>query len=394
MLLTLIGIVPLYFLAWFIARLCLRDKILQASVKPSAKYWQIDGLRFFLAFSVFLHHMFIMRQYRSKGIWSLTEDRVVTFLGQGGVSLFFIITAFLFWDKALKKPNSFNAVEFLAGRIRRLAPAYLLVAVPFLILSLAPEPVFEWALVRQVFQSLALGFFGPINIGSLNLSPAYVGVFWTLFYEWRFYFLLPALYIIFNFNNYLKISSLLCLIVLLISAFVDTQISRDWPYISLFASGILAANIYNSAAFHNVRINHIIVDVLFILSLFVNLVSSDTFYGTNKPIMFLITFVFLLKLHPESLVGRILKDPATILLGNASYSTYVIHGFIISLTVLPFAASQQGMSALNFMLFAVVSTLFVSLLSLAAYRYVELPFAFRPPSPRPSGVIPNDPNPL
>lgn len=376
---TLIYILPLYILAWFCARLCLRDPVLlEKSVSP-AKYWQLDGLRFFLAFSVFLHHTFIIRGYVATGHWALTDDRVVTFLGEGGVSLFFIITAFLFWDKALKKPYDFDAVAFFIGRIRRLVPAYLVVAVPFLLLSLANLPILNWALFGDILRISSLGYFGTVDVGNLSLSPAYIGAFWTLFYEWKFYFLLPMLYVLLRLKNAWTIVAGIAGTILILSLISDSEISREWPYISLFASGILAATFYNSKYFDRINLSQLSLALVFISSLLLNLYSNYSYYGGDNPILFFLAFIVLLKIEKTSLLGKVLASQPTILLGNASYSMYVLHGFVISvISITLFSVLGQFDDSL-FAIFCLISTAAVVFLSIAVYKYIELPYAFRRP---------------
>lgn len=380
---TVFAVLPLYGMAWLVAKASLKDPVLSAKTESAEKYWQIDGLRFFLAFSVFVHHAFIIRDYVARGVWRLTDDRFVTFLGQAGVSLFFIITAFLFWDKALRKPDGFNAVAFFAGRFRRLAPAYLVAALPFILISLAKLPDLNWNLIRELLQTLGFGFFGAVNLGSLSLSPAYIGVFWTLFYEWKFYLFLPVLYVLLQIRSGQAISTALCVITLILSSLADTGLSKDWPYISLFAAGILAANLHHAALFREYRVNQNLAAAGLVLLIVFNLMSSETYYGTNRPILFLAVFLLVLKIEKPSFVGRVLASRPTLLLGNASYSMYVIHGLIISALAVPFTFNSNLMSTPVFVFFCMVSTVAVALLSVATYKYVELPYAFRKSSPSP-----------
>ncbi|WP_291426861.1 acyltransferase [Deinococcus sp.] len=381
---TLISILPLYILGWFCAKFCLGDRLLREKSELPAKYWQIDGLRFFLAFSVFLSHTFIIREYVVTGRWALTDDKVATFLGQGGVSLFFIITAFLFWDKAMRQPLKFDAVEFFIGRIRRLAPAYLIVAVPFIILSLIQIPFFSPSIIKEVFQTLGLGYFRSVNIGVAHLSPAYTGVFWTLFYEWKFYFFLPVLYILLRFKNALTLTASLASLVLLTSSILDIGLSKDWPFISLFASGILSATIYNSKYFEELRCSQYLVGAIFIGSILFHIFSfsGESYYGASHPTLFFITFLALLKIEKTSIIGRVFLGAPTILLGSASYSLYVAHGFIISALSILFYSLFGVFSNTVFYIFSIGSTCLVSLLSIALYRYIELPYAFRKPLPQ------------
>lgn len=73
----------------------------------------IEGLHGYLAFSVFLHHAIITRHYLTMGEWEAPTLHASTMLGEGGVTLFFLITAFL-W--ALARLGSFRNAGHQWGR--------------------------------------------------------------------------------------------------------------------------------------------------------------------------------------------------------------------------------------------------------------------------------------
>ncbi len=136
-------------------------------------------------------------------------------LGPISVSLFYMITGFLFGFKLFK--DEFNIKYFISSRIRRIVPLYLfsvliLVVVVFYIndfilkedlISLI-ENILRWA-------SFKFANFTPINHDSRVFEIQ--SVYWTLKWEWKFYIALPFLFLLrkkfFKDKNILFISILL-----------------------------------------------------------------------------------------------------------------------------------------------------------------------------------------
>lgn len=61
----------------------------------------IDGLRGYLAVGVFIHHAVIYYRYLTERIWDNPASSLYTQLGSINVSLFFMITGYLFWGKII-----------------------------------------------------------------------------------------------------------------------------------------------------------------------------------------------------------------------------------------------------------------------------------------------------
>jgi peptidoglycan/LPS O-acetylase OafA/YrhL len=88
----------------------------------------IDGLRGFLAFGVFVHHASIWYYFLQHGSWVVPESRLYTHLGQSTVTVFFMITGFLFYGKVLEsKKNNIDWLRLYVSRCLRILPLFLLV---------------------------------------------------------------------------------------------------------------------------------------------------------------------------------------------------------------------------------------------------------------------------
>lgn len=156
----------------------------------------IDGLRGFLATGVFFHHALIYHRYLQDGVWTVPPSNFYTQLGQSGVTLFFMITGYLFWGKIISSDRRLSWVNLYIGRVFRIGPLYflsifLMLFVIFWSVGFAlAEP---WPVVwHQMTPLVALGWFTPGDQINAYRQPwvLIAGVTWTLRYEWIFYLLI------------------------------------------------------------------------------------------------------------------------------------------------------------------------------------------------------------
>ena len=82
----------------------------------------LDGLRGFLALSVFVHHLVITHRYLQSGTWDYPPSAFYTLLGQVGFGVFFMITGFLFWGKLLDARGRPDWWTLYLGRVFRIGP--------------------------------------------------------------------------------------------------------------------------------------------------------------------------------------------------------------------------------------------------------------------------------
>ena len=158
----------------------------------------LDGLRGLLAFMVVFDHTDFWRGALLHGRWSPT-DMVDREAGSIGVSMFFMITATLFFGKILDERSRIHWGRLYVGRVFRIAPVYLL-AVGAMFLAVAIETRFTLRvpavrLARELGTWLLLGI-GPPDLpinGDTAAAGNIAGVAWSLRYEWLFYAALPVL---------------------------------------------------------------------------------------------------------------------------------------------------------------------------------------------------------
>ncbi|EEX5507901.1 acyltransferase family protein, partial [Escherichia coli] len=86
----------------------------------------MDGLRYFLASFVAIFHSDYFVRYITTGKWE-TIYNDISYIAQFAVSIFFMITAFLFWGKISKKEDV-DWVNLYKDRLFRIAPATIFTA--------------------------------------------------------------------------------------------------------------------------------------------------------------------------------------------------------------------------------------------------------------------------
>ena len=158
---------------------------------------QLDGLRGFLALGVFLHHAAIYRQYLRDGGW-WTPAGPLAQLGPLAVTLFFMVTAYLFYGRLIDEQGRPDWLRLYIGRLFRIGPVYLL-AIGGMFAIVAVDSGLQLRvpagqLAGEIASWLALGAGPRVDLnGFPDTRHLLAGVTWTLQSEWLFYASLPLL---------------------------------------------------------------------------------------------------------------------------------------------------------------------------------------------------------
>lgn len=185
---------------------CLRlDGLVAApEFKGSNRAGELDGLRGVLAFSVFLTHAASSYRYWSTGEWRWPPSQFYTMLGFVPVSIFFMITGFLFWDRVISGRIDWKI--FFIRRAFRLLPLYLFALVLLLAIvgvvsrERAPEPLLQIAI--EIGRWASLGVLGRPDINGVERTWVINTATWTLRPEAIFYTALPLLAIFRRFRTF------------------------------------------------------------------------------------------------------------------------------------------------------------------------------------------------
>lgn len=280
-------------------------------------FYAVQSMRAFAAIFVVMFHEIFGYTYTHEQMgaafpWFFNLGHLSLF-GACGVHLFFVISGFVMGIQR-NEPGRVGAVTFLKKRVIRIVPMYWIGTF-----------VMAWILKIPVAGNLTTW------AKSLLFFPDYggfpiLGVGWTLNYEAVFYVAFAVVMIWARRNvGYL---------FALFAFFFIAKKSIDWPVLQFFGAGMVAeflvgvliSRVYQAQIFQSRA------PLIFILG-WLALVSSATWYGPNKVwddfavIVWGIpaALIILGAVAIESWDFSIFKLKPVVLIGNASYSIYLIH---------------------------------------------------------------------
>jgi peptidoglycan/LPS O-acetylase OafA/YrhL len=343
---------------------------------PKHRYAPIDGLRGFLATFVFLHHSSMMYYFIHVHKWSQIPSSLFNHFGSTSVALFFMITAFLFFSKLIDAfKGQLDWTKLYVSRVVRIMPLYLL---SILMLFLVVGIISNFTL-REPFGNLSLQlgqwtlFMEPdINrlAGSRHIN---AGVQWSLAFEWLFYSSLAIMGMLFfrirtSYTVLLLATlSLAVFILIIFEAYPD----RAWIRMAPFLSGIAAAIFARNDRTHRVLSSNWIAPVLLIVLYF----AVACYRSVFAIVPFLCISVFFIGIACGNNLFGILTLRAAGLLGQISYSIYLLHGLFL-FTIFYFVIGFDGGAQLSFtsywLTIAFISFFMIIFCSFT-YRYIEKP---------------------
>ncbi len=342
------------------------------TAKVPARYSSLDGLRGFAALSVVFHHLFITNRFIDTGIWIEADSRFYALLGPVGVSLFFMITGFLFWGKILRTRGRPRWHELYVNRVFRIAPLYLFVVVMMLLIVFARtgfELREESAIVVIVamLQWLALGIIDTQpTVNTYEAKHVLAGVTWTIFYEWLFYASLIVTAFFARGRKHLVFISLALVLTLIGKTFLHWDESG---FALLFLCGMAVASLLHEKI--KLRISPWLSSLIALTCIALVLISSRNGYGTVT--MLMLALFFYLVCSGTSVFGLLTSTPAT-RLGNISYSIYLMQGLVLTMvfSIVPLKNFAMA-SALNYWIIGMVCLFALLICATFGYLYIERP---------------------
>jgi len=285
----------------------------------------------------------------------------IPLLGYLGVDFFFVLSGFIIMYAHLKDPHTFAATKkYILKRVTRIYPAYLPIGLAVYFLAASSGPAHA--------SFLSTLFLIPAN------KPVALPQAWTLVHEMMFYCIFLLFFISWRF---LLSGLLVWAAVICISTFSYRPMGWLLPPLSWinleFMLGVGAAGLFHfyhqQLAFHKGKIT--------ILGMFTFMILLSVLVGrTNGVIalrlMFACSLVFLIigfALYEYD--GKIHWPKPLLLIGNASYSLYLIHFSVIAITFKILSHYQARFATMFISGFAL--SLVVGLLY---YFTVERPFIY------------------
>lgn len=331
------------------------------------RYGAIDGLRGYLALSVFIHHFIITWYWKNSGIWQAPPEIYFQNFGKVAIAIFFMITGFLFISKIIYDNGKTNWYKLYKSRIYRIYPLYIFV---LLLISLVVfyESDFKInvepeVLLKQYFKWLI--YYGYIINDYINTNLIIAGVDWTLKYEWVFYLSLPLVSFFVHKNKFLLIIFILSIFMIYVFPqaifFISTKL-----FIFFLIGGLTAyLNLYNLYFLKN----------KFWASVAILSLSFAIFYPVTLDTIhiMLIAIFFIIIALGNSLFG-LLQSKASKILGEISYSIYLMHGFVLYMLFSVINISDLTMFSLfQYIQIMPMVSLLVLLVAMLTYLTIELP---------------------
>jgi len=340
--------------------------------KAEGRFATIDGLRGYLAFFVFLHHSCIWYFYLRTSEFGAPPTNFMANIGRASVSLFFMITGFLFSRKLINdKEKGIDWIKLYVSRILRLTPLYLfamlllfgtVAVVSDFTLTQSPVTVAVNALRWIGFSSFGEPDLNGIEGTNLILS----GVPWSLAYEWAFYLCLPLLAVALG-----AIPLLPVLAIGFIGALDFFQIHAELRFFSPFFSGIIAALLCRYTGFRNISQKRV-ASLIAIAAIAMALTLFQTAYSRIP--FALLSLSFALIAGGATMFGA-LTNRLSRMLGEFAYSIYLLHGFVL-FALFNFVIGKQHAKLLTPMehwLTIFLTTPILIIFSYTTFRFIEKP---------------------
>ena len=341
----------------------------------SSQINSLTGVRWIAALFVYLSHT-ILDKNLSQNLLQFSAN------GYCGVTIFFILSAFILTVNYHERLDSQNVSKYLVARAARILPIYYTVLVFVLLqtkLSNGEIPNWTWKhiLLIQVWDtdiSVAMGLNGPA---------------WSIGVEVFFYLIFPFLVIICSrMLRTFRASSLLTVLGIgLTSVFYfrfrngigdvsDSNSTHQWLYrspitrIGDFVYGIGLAGIYLSVP--KVRKVQMLASFMTYISI-ASIVFMMYFTSPQTAISWDLQYAFPagtlilgLALNQTSYLSRLLSTNVFVRLGEISFTFYLIH------TVLPFDGSLKDTTIFGIAFYILNLALFCSV-SYSLFQFVEKP---------------------
>jgi peptidoglycan/LPS O-acetylase OafA/YrhL len=329
----------------------------------SGRTQMLDGLRGWLALGVFFAHSVTTYAWYTTGSWDGAIAPFYGRTGQIGVSIFFMITGYLFWGRVVRAKGRLDVPSFYLSRVRRIVPMYLFsVAMVLAVVALLSDFALRVApgeLLRELRSWLSFGFMYAGELNGVKDAHNINAVYWTLAYEWMFYLSLPMLALFWRGPG---------LLVMVVTAFL---FCLQTPVTLNFIAGGAAAVLVESRLFRSALAAKWMTPLpLAAIGLVFTYPSA---FGLMPSVLMFIFFLFVV--HGNSLFG-VLATRASKMLGTVSYSIYLVH--CIALFVVMRAVDARfpisGLEPLQYWMFAALAAVATVAISALTYRYVEYPF--------------------
>lgn len=318
----------------------------------------IEGLRGIACMMVFISHSaYTFNHMKYDTNISYSSFYSAGSMGSLGVEIFFCITGYLFSNKI--KNNLFD-FSFFVKRIKRLAPAFLVVST-FVFIIYMVENYSRISSLNDlssiVLQVFGFGFYGAgIEIGGVR-DGTLNSIAWSLVYEWKFYAVIP--FVSYMFYNR---KSLIPFIAFgLFVAIADIYSGRFiWLY---FFTGFAASYINKRIDINNTISTFITVTLLILIT-----VINKPTAGVLQYLLVSFAFLFIIYARP-----KFISSKSFCFVGVISYSIYLIHQPVLHLTTMLVhnVLDKEHINNITLTIYIILPLTITMALSVFCYKYIE-----------------------
>lgn len=356
--------------------------LLSLQLDHGRRYAALDHVRAYAAllvlFAHILHNLSRGLFPKEVGSWITTNNIVYAFLAEGhaGVSLFLVLSAYLFTTLTYEKEISYWL--FIRSRILRIYPLYCLLVFCGMYTNSS----------TLTFSSFLGALFLLQGTPAAHDGGLFTVILWTISTEFIFYFIFPFMMIFIRQFTWRIVLFWIALFILLRLMSVDMGASpRDMPYFTIlgrmdqFCLGILAAIYVRTYPQHNSMqrkmLLPVILSIIGALIIFNRLGGWERitpwkiYWNTFEGILFAAFIVAYqaFENHFHRIYNAILS-----FIGNISYSIYLLHIPIIGYYSHKFFFQATDNYFHNAMINALVVIPIVLIISLLSFIAVERPF--------------------
>lgn len=362
-------------IGWF------RDTFELSRGGASGNVRSMEGMRGLAVTAVFfVHYCGLAMPYANKTALANGMNALHA-MGNLGVDLFFVLSGYLIYAAALKRPQY---GQFMARRIRRIYPTFLTVFLVYLLLSIAlPHeskiPSGMWNAVAYVAENALL------LPGIFPIEPL-VTVAWSLSYEMLYYLLIPLLVMGLGLHRWRRGNRIVLFLTL---ALVGVMASLAWGHVRviMFIGGILLYELRDK------RIRLPFVAPTALVAGFASMLLPNGTYeleAMHAVILFAMLPLFCSACFSQSsLSSKCLSAWPIRWLGNMSYSYYLLHGLVIKIVLMAMmhVHAPTGHEAMLVAALLIPAYLFTIAASAVLFVIIERPFSLRDSGPRMAAAL-------
>jgi len=312
--------------AWLLLKSPLIAEPFRAAPRQHAVGAGINGFRGLLAISVFVYHAMIHFNYLRTGIWDNPLSVFHHVPEQAGMGSFFMITAYLFTAKIVNS-NDLDWMRVYSSRVRRIVPLYVFATLLLLLVVLLKTrftlnvPPVE--LFSTILQWFSFSMFGTPDVNGLrNTFVINAGVYWTLLYEWLFYLFLPFLTFLIKSTQWLGWLVIVAVLTLLVG-FVENQ-GALYYFVGGIALALFSPSIPTRK--HNWVYGLLVLGCNYLLYTY-----FERAFDLVPAVLVTVSAYGLLK--SKHVAWFFTRRPVN-WLGYISYSVFLLHGIVITISVI------------------------------------------------------------